>query len=155
MPYLLSFLATGELDGEVRGLSSFPEDTLPPVLPVHLGFQTMIACGLWMMAMGALGAFLAWRRRGVPDDRWYLRLLVVTTPAGVIAIQAGWVVTEVGRQPWIVRGWLRTAEAVTPMPGLVVPFTTFTVLYLVLSLVVVHLMRRQVFHSPYIPEDPT
>lgn len=123
------------------------------MLPVHLGFQTMIACGLWMIGMGALGALLAWRKRGLPDQRWYLRLLVFTTPLGVIAIQAGWIVTEVGRQPWVVRGWLKTADAVTPMPGLVVPFTTFTVLYLVLSLVVVQLMRQQVFHSPHLPDD--
>jgi cytochrome d ubiquinol oxidase subunit I len=67
---------------------------------------------------------------------------------GMLAVQAGWVVTEVGRQPWVIRGFLRTADAVTPMPYLVVPFLTFTLLYLVLAVVVVLLMKRQVFASP-------
>jgi cytochrome d ubiquinol oxidase subunit I len=73
---------------------------------------------------------------------------VACGPLGFIALEAGWTVTEVGRQPWIVRGVLRTAEAVTPMPGLVVPLVTFTVVYLFLSFVVVVTLRRQVFTSP-------
>ena len=64
-------------------------------------------------------------------------------PLGFIAIEAGWVVTEVGRQPWIIYGIMRTADAVTPMPGLVVPFVTFTLLYIILSVVLVFLLRRQ------------
>jgi cytochrome d ubiquinol oxidase subunit I len=67
-----------------------------------------------------------------------------------VAIEAGWVVTEVGRQPWIIQGVMRTAEAVTPMPGLVVPFLTFTLVYLFLGFVVVVLLRRQVFDSPIV-----
>jgi cytochrome d ubiquinol oxidase subunit I len=72
-----------------------------------------------------------------------LRALVVAGPLGFIAIEAGWVVTEVGRQPWIIHGILRTADAVTPVPGLVVPFVTFTVLYIILAVLVIALMKRQ------------
>ncbi|MBL8974841.1 MAG: cytochrome ubiquinol oxidase subunit I, partial [Myxococcales bacterium] len=82
---------------------------------------------------------------------WFLRLLVVSAPLGVIAVEAGWTVTEVGRQPWVIQGLMRTRDAVTPMPHLVVPFATFTLLYLVLGVTVVVLLTRKVFTA----EDPT
>jgi cytochrome bd ubiquinol oxidase subunit I len=91
---------------------------------------------------------LAWRKRGLPDNRWLLRALVAAGPLGFIAIEAGWAVTEVGRQPWIIYGLVRTADAVTPMPGLVVPFLTFTLLYIFLAIVVIVLLWRQVVNSP-------
>src|SRR5712664_3083670 len=90
-----------------------------------------------------LAGWLWWRRRRLPDDRWLLRALVAAGPLGLVAIEAGWVVTEVGRQPWIIYGVMRTADAVTPMPALVVPFVTFTMVYLFLSLVLVYVLRRQ------------
>ncbi|MEP7271788.1 MAG: cytochrome ubiquinol oxidase subunit I, partial [Acidobacteriota bacterium] len=93
-------------------------------------------------------AFLWWSRRGLPDSEWFLRSLVFAAPAGMIAIEAGWTVTEVGRQPWIIYGIMRTSEAVTPMPGLIVPFVTFTLLYLLLGAVVAWLLFRQVAQSP-------
>ena len=73
--------------------------------------------------------------------RWLLRALAIVAPFGFIATEAGWTVTEVGRQPWVVQGSLRTADAVTPMPGLIVPMLLFTVLYLGLGAIVVVLMR--------------
>jgi GTP-binding protein len=82
--------------------------------------------------------------RELAERPWLLRALVVVAPMGFLAIEAGWVVTEVGRQPWIVYNLLRTADAVTPMPGLVVPFTVFTLLYCGLGLIVVFLIRRQI-----------
>jgi cytochrome d ubiquinol oxidase subunit I len=114
----------------------------------------MVACGLFLAAVALLGAALAWRRRRLPDHPAFLRLAIVAAPLGFVAIEAGWVVTEVGRQPWVIHGILRTADAVTPMPGLVVPFTAFTLLYLVLAGIVVVLMRRQVFASPLLLPDP-
>jgi cytochrome d ubiquinol oxidase subunit I len=154
IPRGLSFLATGDLDGEVRGLKSVPRGDRPPVAIVHLAFQLMVACGLFLAAVALLGAALAWRRRRLPDHPAFLRLAIVAAPLGFVAIEAGWVVTEVGRQPWVIHGILRTADAVTPMPGLVVPFTAFTLLYLVLAGIVVVLMRRQVFASPLLLPDP-
>lgn len=148
IPYALSILSFGDPNAVVRGLKDFPVEDRPPVAVTHLAFQVMVAAGTWMITLTALVAFLAWRRRGLPDDPWLLRLVVLTGPAGLVAVEAGWVVTEVGRQPWIIQGWLRTADAVTPMPGLVVPLVTFSLLYLVLGVVVIGLLRRQVFASP-------
>jgi cytochrome d ubiquinol oxidase subunit I len=91
----------------------------------------------------------------LPDARWLLWLLVAASPLGFIAIEAGWTVTEVGRQPWVVYGLLRTADAVTPMPGLIVPFLTFTVLYIFLAVIVVWLLWRQVVASPATPDHET
>ena len=156
IPRGLSFLATGDPDAEIRGLEAFPRDEWPPVLITHVAFQVMVACGMTLLGTALLGALLAIRRRGLPDQRWYLWLVTFCGPLGMIAIEAGWTVTEVGRQPWIIYGIMRTADAVTPMPGLVVPFTTFTLLYIFLAVIVVFLMRRQVFESPRIlPERPT
>ena len=148
IPRALSLLAFGDADAEVRGLKSFPPDERPPVAVVHAAFELMVAIGGFLAVLGLVGAGLAWRARGLPDRRWYLALLALSTPLGFIAIEAGWTVTEVGRQPWVIHGILRTADAVTPMPGLTVTFTVLTLLYLVLSVVVFVLMRRQVFASP-------
>jgi cytochrome d ubiquinol oxidase subunit I len=89
----------------------------------------------------------------LPDNKWLLRALVIAAPMGMIAIECGWTVTEVGRQPWIIYGVMRTAFAVTPMPGLVVPFVTFTLLYLFLAVIVVWLLLRQVAASPRIANE--
>lgn len=148
IPYALSFLAYADPTAKVTGLKAFPAEDRPPVAIIHLAFQVMIGAGLAMMAAGLVGAWLAWRYKRLPDSRWYLWLVVCCGPLGFMAIEAGWVVTEVGRQPWIIYNVMRTAEAVTPMPGLVVPFTTFTVLYVFLAIVVAYLLRRQVFASP-------
>lgn len=148
IPGGLSFLAYSDFDAEVKGLKAFPRDTWPPVLIVHTAFQIMVACGFWMLGVALLGALMAWRRRRLPDRRWYLWLLVLSAPLGFVAIEAGWTVTEVGRQPWIIQGFMRTAEAVTPMPNLIVPFTLFSGLYLILFVVVIYLLWRHVFQSP-------
>lgn len=148
IPGALSFLAHGNFNAKVQGLKDFPRDEWPPVPIVHIAFQIMVACGFWMLGVALLGALLAWRRRAVPQQRWYLWLLVVSGPLGFLAIEAGWTVTEVGRQPWVIYGYMRTADAVTPMPGLIVPFTVFSLLYLVLSVIVIYLLRRHVFQSP-------
>ncbi len=145
VPYVLSFLAFADPHAEVKGLKDFPKDVRPPVAIVHVAFQIMVGCGMAMIGVAGLAAFFWLKKR--PFPAWFLRLLVVSAPLGVIAIEAGWTVTEVGRQPWIVQGYLRTADAVTPMPHLDIPFLTFTALYLVLGATVVVLLRRQVFAS--------
>ncbi len=145
IPYLLSILAFSDPNAEVRGLTDFPEDQWPPVPVVHIAFQIMIFAGMALAGVAALAGFLAWRRRALPTDPWLLKLVLVTSPLGLVALEAGWTVTEVGRQPWVIRGIMRTADAVTPMPGLVVPFATFTVLYAALGLVALALLRRHVF----------
>jgi cytochrome d ubiquinol oxidase subunit I len=84
----------------------------------------------------------------VTGSRWRLRAIALGAPMGFIAIEAGWTVTEVGRQPWIIQGVLRTADAVTPMPGLIVPFLLFTLLYCFLGVIVAWLLYRQIIRSP-------
>ncbi|MFK7929431.1 MAG: cytochrome ubiquinol oxidase subunit I [Myxococcota bacterium] len=148
IPYLLSLLATGDPNGEVLGLSDVPEENRPPVAIVHFSFQIMIAIGSWLAALGVfvLG-YAAWKRR-IPRMRALLWAVVVSGPMGMIAIETGWIVTEVGRQPWIIHELVRTADAVTPMPGLMVPFLSFMALYLFLGVMCVVLLRRLVLASP-------
>jgi len=148
IPYGLSLLAFHDPQAVVRGLDSVPRADRPPVHVVHVAFQVMVGCGTLLAAVAALGGALALRGRQVPNQRWFLRLVALSGPLGFLALEAGWTVTEVGRQPWIVRGVVRTADAVTPMPGLVVPLVTFTAVYVFLAFVVVFLLRRQVFTSP-------
>jgi len=152
IPYGLSILAFHDPHAEVKGLTSVPRADWPPVHVVHVAFQVMVGCGTALGGVAALGGVLAWRRRGLPDQRWYLRTLVPCGPLGFLAVEAGWMVTEVGRQPWIVHGVLRTADAVTPMPALVVPMVTFTAIYIFLAFVVLFILRRQVFESPRVVE---
>jgi cytochrome bd ubiquinol oxidase subunit I len=140
---LLSLLAHRDPDATVTGLEEFPRDRWPSVQAVHLAFDVMVALGLALLALAGWAAWLAGRRRRLPDTRWFLRALVVAAPAGFVAIEAGWVVTEMGRQPWTIYGVMRTAEAVTPMPGLAVPFALFTGVYVLLSVVLVSLLRRE------------
>ena len=147
IPKALSFLAHSDFNAEIMGLKDVPPEDRPPVAIVHFAFQIMVACGIVMIVAGILGGWLAWRQRGLPVNSWYLRFVSWCTPLGFIAIEAGWTVTEVGRQPWIIYNYMRTAEAVTPMPHLIVPFIGFTVLYIFLSIIVVILLRRQIFQN--------
>ena len=141
LPGLLSFLATNDFDAEVAGLDQFPREEWPPVVIVHVAFQVMIAIGTALAALGLLYLWCLWRKQ---FPRWYLWLLVPATPAGMIAIEAGWTVTETGRQPWIIYGIMRTADAVTPVPGMIYRFGLFLVLYLGLAAATVWLLRRQI-----------
>ena len=152
IPRGLSLLAFHDPDAVVRGLEDFPERDWPPVRIVHLSFQLMVGLGTFMAAVAV------WRlvaRRGTRDaaaNRALMRAVAVAGPMGLLAIEAGWVVTEVGRQPWVIYGVLRTADAVTPMPGLIVPFLLFTLLYLFLGVVVTWLLRAEVRGSPRVRE---
>lgn len=145
IPGGLSFLAHGDVAATVQGLDATPRADWPPVVVTHIAFQVMVACGMAMLAVAVLGAWLLARRRPLAQARTFLRIAVLATPLGLIAVEAGWTVTEVGRQPWVVRGFLRTADAVTPMPHLVVPFLAFTALYVLLGVIVIWMLRRHVF----------
>ena len=154
IPTLLSLLAYHDPNAEVKGLNAFPRDEWPPVAIVHIAFQIMVALGTYM-ALVSLWALWRWWRgpssAALANDRRLLGALALATPMGFIAIEAGWTVTEVGRQPWVVQGILRTADAVTPMPGLVVPFLVFTALYIVLGFIVVYMIRQ---HIARVPDEP-
>jgi cytochrome d ubiquinol oxidase subunit I len=144
IPYGLSLLAFHDPDAEVKGLRTVPPADRPPVAVVHLAFQVMVGLGTAMALVSLWVAWTAWRRRPLAEQRWLLQALVLVAPFGFIATEAGWIVTEVGRQPWVVQGLMRTSSAVTPMPGLVVPMVLFTLLYLGLGAIVVTLIASLV-----------
>lgn len=143
IPGALSIMAFNDPDAEVKGLDAFPRDEWPPVAGTHYAFDLMVGTGTAMAALAVVAAFLAWRKKGLPDARWFLWAVVLSGPLGMIAMEAGWCVTELGRQPWIMRGAMRTREAVTPFPHLSAPFWTFTLLYVFLGVTVVYLLFRQ------------
>jgi cytochrome bd ubiquinol oxidase subunit I len=143
IPYGLSLLIGYNPETKVVGLADFPRDQWPNVPLVHWSFDLMVGTGSAMLAVAAWVAWIWWRTRRLPDNKWLLRALVCCAPLGFIAVETGWFVTELGRQPWIIYGFMRTSDAVTPMPGLVVPFTTFTIVYLLLAVIVIFLLRRQ------------
>lgn len=149
IPRLLSVLAYGDPDAEVLGLRDIAPDQRPPVLIPHFAFQVMVGCGVTLLGTVLLAVFLRLRKRAPVESRGFLKLLVWVAPLGLIAIEAGWIVTEVGRQPWIVYGIMRTADAVTPMPGVVLPLVVIAAIYLLLGVVVIQLLRRQVFGPPH------
>ena len=149
IPYGLSLLAFHDPHAEVKGLSAFPRESWPNTLLVHLSFQVMVACGIVIALVSLIGFVLAWRSGWqVPTGRRYLTAVLFAGPLGFVALEAGWLVTEWGRQPYTIARVMRTAEAVTPVPNLAVPFWVFTAVYLFLAAMVVVLLGRQIQHSP-------
>lgn len=148
IPGLLSFLAYGDFEAEVKGLDAFPREQWPPVLIVHLGFQVMVGIGLFLATVGLLYLLFCWCWPSLLNRRWFLWLVGISTPLGFLAVEAGWTVTEVGRQPWIIYHVMKTEEAVTPMPGLEVTLILVTGIYLLLAFVLIVLMRHQIAVVP-------
>ncbi|MGZ8399086.1 MAG: cytochrome ubiquinol oxidase subunit I [Gemmatimonadales bacterium] len=148
IPYGLSLLAFHDPNAVVKGLDQFPREEWPNVPIVHVAFQIMVALGSYLALLALWVTWTAFRRKDFAANRALLAATALSAPMGFIAIEAGWTVTEVGRQPWTIYGVLRTADAVTPMPGLVVPFVLFTLLYCFLGVIVVWLLYRQIIRSP-------
>ncbi len=147
LPGMLSFLAHGDFTHEVTGLDRIPKENHPPVAITHFAFQIMVGIGSFLVLL-ALLYFISLKKRSWYDRKWFLKLFVMAIPLGFIAVEAGWVVTEVGRQPWIIYNVMRTADAVTPMPGIAYSFYMFTAIYLSLTAVVIFLLRRQIQMVP-------
>lgn len=146
IPRGLSLLAFHDPDAEVRGLEAYPREDWPPVARVHLAFQVMVGIGALLALLGALHLAVVLRGRHHPP--LLLRALVAAAPAGFVALEAGWLVTEWGRQPFTVMNLLRTADAVTPVGHLAVPLVAFSAIYLLLAAVTLALLRRQVALAP-------
>jgi cytochrome bd ubiquinol oxidase subunit I len=144
VPKLLSFLAYGKFDAEVKGLNDFPEGNWPPVLIVHLSFQLMVACGFTLAALGILFWVIWFKWKDKLLDKKFLIITAICTPLGFIAVEAGWIVTEVGRQPWVIYNILKTVDSVTPVPGQIFHFLVFAIIYSILSVVAFWLMSRQI-----------
>jgi len=156
VPGVLNFLVHGDLTTPVTGLHDIPRDEWPPVAITHYAFQIMIGIGVLLMGLSILYFIALFKKKSWLDSRWLMRLFVIAIPMGYIALEAGWVVTEVGRQPWIIYGIMRTIDAVTPMPGIVYSFYVFTGVFLSLSLAVIYLLYRQITMVGYLydPTDP-
>ncbi len=144
IPGFLSFLAHGDFKSEVKGLEEFPEEEWPSVPVVHFSFQLMVAIGMFLMLIGIIFLAGTFRWKHWLKKRWWLKLLVIATPLGFLAIEFGWMVTEVGRQPWIIYGIMKTRDSLTPMPGIQYTFYTISAVYLLLSFIVIWLLQRQV-----------
>jgi cytochrome d ubiquinol oxidase subunit I len=142
IPYGLSLLAHFDPNAEIMGLNEVPEDDRPPVNLVHLAFQVMVGAGFALLALSVWLAVVWKRHKALPRTAWFLRGASVSGVLAVLALEAGWVVTEVGRQPWIVFGVLRTSDAVNPAPGLLYGFLLVTVVYAVLTVATVYVLRR-------------
>ena len=152
IPRGLSLLAQHDPKAKVLGLDAVPRDQRPPVGVVHVAFQVMVAIGFGLLALGLWFAWAWRRRRSLPRSRWFLRAAVVAGPAAVIALEAGWVTTEVGRQPWIVYEVMRVSEAVTAAPGIRYGYYAMIVVYTLLTIATVYVLRR-VAADP-LPEVP-
>ncbi|MFC7382334.1 cytochrome ubiquinol oxidase subunit I [Sphaerisporangium rhizosphaerae] len=156
IPDGLSLLAHFDPDAEIMGLDRVPVADWPPVNVVHLAFQLMVGLGFALLALSAWLA-LAWiRRRDLPRSPWFPRAAAVSGVAAVLALEAGWVVTEVGRQPWIVYRVMRTADAVNPAPGLVWGFVLVSLVYAVLTVATVYVLRLLARDRPVpiAPQEP-
>ncbi|MGC5022760.1 cytochrome ubiquinol oxidase subunit I [Micromonospora sp. DT47] len=155
IPNALSLLAKWDANAVVPGLDQVPDDQEPPVTIVKWAFQLMVAIGFALVGLSAWWGLSWWRRRGPPRSPWFLRGAALSGVAAAFAVEAGWVVTEVGRQPWIVYGVLRTAEAVNPAPGLATGLVLVASVYLVLTVATVLVLRRMARHrdQPVAPQE--
>jgi cytochrome d ubiquinol oxidase subunit I len=143
IPKALSFLAFGDFNATVQGLNDFPKEDWPPVAITHYSFQIMVGIGSFLMLLGII-YLIALRKQKWQEKKWFWWLFAAAAPLGFLAVEAGWIVTEVGRQPWIIHQVMRTEDAVTPIPGIEVSMYFFIGLYLFLSLVIFWLMKRQI-----------
>jgi cytochrome d ubiquinol oxidase subunit I len=142
IPGLDSLLVGFSTDTEVTGLNDIPADQRPPANTLlHLAFDAMVGIGTALLALGLWLAFAWWRRRDIPRTPWFLRAVALSGAGAILALWAGWIVTEVGRQPWIVQGYMRTSEAVTDAKGIWFAFALVLVLYATIGTVAILILR--------------
>jgi cytochrome d ubiquinol oxidase subunit I len=142
LPRLLSLLAFHSPNARVQGLDAVAPAERPPVNVVRFAFQTMVGIGTLLAILAVLVLIVRIRRRRLPESTWFYRALVAAGPLSVVALIAGWVVTEVGRQPWVVYRVMRTSQAVTGAGGIPVGYGTLTAVYLALALAVAWVLGR-------------
>jgi cytochrome bd ubiquinol oxidase subunit I len=154
IPHLLSLLATHSWNGKVTGLDSVPADQRPPVNVVRFAFQTMVGIGT-LLGLLALFFFAVWiRRRRLPQSAWFYRAVVLAGPLSVAALLAGWTVTEVGRQPWVVYKVMPTAAAVTGAHGIAVGYGALAASYVVVACGLAWVLRRLARAPLALPTEP-
>jgi cytochrome bd ubiquinol oxidase subunit I len=142
IPKLLSFLAYHDPNARVRGLDAVPPDRRPPVNVVRVAFQLMVGIGTLLALLGVVFLAVRIRRRRLPESRWFYRAVALAGPLSLVALIAGWVTTEVGRQPWVVYEVMLTRQAVTGASGVPVGYVTLVAVYAVLAIAVAWILRR-------------
>lgn len=142
IPRGLSLLAQHDPDAEVVGLDAAPPDERPPVAIVRAAFQLMVGIGTGLLALSVWFGLTWWRRRRLPRSRLFLWLALAAGPLSAVALEAGWVATEVGRQPWIVYNVMRVEDAVTTAPGIRYGYYTLIVVYAALTVATIFVLRR-------------
>jgi cytochrome bd ubiquinol oxidase subunit I len=142
LPRLLSLLAFHDPSARVEGLEEAPADERPPVNVVRIAFQTMVGIGFVLAGISAFYVFVWLRRKRLPHSIWFYRAVVAAGPLSGVALIAGWVTTEVGRQPWVVYGQMRTEEAVTNASGVPVGYASLVLVYAGLLAAIVWILRR-------------
>jgi cytochrome bd ubiquinol oxidase subunit I len=154
IPKLLSLLAKHDPNATIQGLEAVPEEDRPPVNVVRVAFQTMVGIGTLLALLGVVHLVTWFRRRRLVESRWFLWGVVGAGPLSVVALVAGWVTTEVGRQPWVVYRVMRTSDAVTGAGGIPVGYATLVVVYLTLGGAVAWILHR-LSQSPLdVPDEP-
>jgi cytochrome d ubiquinol oxidase subunit I len=148
VPKLLSLLAFHDPNATVKGLDTVPKDDQPPTGIVKLSFRTMVAIGSALAALGLWFIWSWWRRKRVPASPWFARAVVVAGPLAVVALIAGWITTEVGRQPWVVYEVMRTEDAVTGASGIPVGFGALSAVYIALG-AIAYVMLRRLARTPF------
>ncbi|WP_442602315.1 cytochrome ubiquinol oxidase subunit I [Paenibacillus sp. KN14-4R] len=160
VPYLLSFLSYGEFSGQVKGMKTLqaeyeqkygPGNYIPPVRTTFWSFRIMIVAGCAMILLSMYGAYLAWRKKLDQNNNWYWRLMIWSISLPFIGNTAGWIMTEIGRQPWTVFGLMKTADSISPnvsAGSMLFSFIAFTLIYTVLGIVLVYLFLREIKKGP-------
>jgi cytochrome d ubiquinol oxidase subunit I len=155
IPGLLSLLATGSVDGVVVGLEDIPENERPPVLVPFLAYHGMLGLGVYMLALSMLGGFMLWRKK-LFESKWLMRIFVISVAAPYLANQFGWVASEVGRQPWIVWGLLRTSEALSKAVhanAIITSLIMFSIIYTLLFFVFIYSLDRKIKKGPEMRDE--
>ncbi|MDR3556554.1 MAG: cytochrome ubiquinol oxidase subunit I [Syntrophobacteraceae bacterium] len=149
IPKLSSLILTHELNGLVRGLKEWPRDERPPVALVFFAFRVMVVLGVLMILTG-LTALVLFLKKRLFDTRWFLGWCVAMSPAGFLAVLAGWCISETGRQPWVIQGLMRTSQAVSPVKGFAVAlsFCAFVLTYAVVFGAGVHYILKLIRKGP-------
>ncbi|MGE7051791.1 cytochrome ubiquinol oxidase subunit I [Paenibacillus glucanolyticus] len=147
IPWGLSFLATGDPNGTVVGLNDFPRSEWPP-LYVHYLFDSMVGIGFYLLAIPVLFLTINKIKRWNAYNRWLLTGIVAGGPLSLLAIELGWFYAEVGRQPWIIRGYMKVSDAVTTNPNVGVTFWLFAALYALLGVICLFVLGRLFRNKP-------
>jgi cytochrome bd ubiquinol oxidase subunit I len=142
IPHGLSLLAFHTWNAKVQGLDSVPASDRPPVNIERFAFQTMVGMGTLMAILGVFFLYIRIRRRRLPQSVWFYRAVILAGPAALVALIAGWMTTEIGRQPWVVYNVMRTSQAVTGAGGLPVGYATLALTYVGVAIALVWILRR-------------